>query len=160
VECEPHHGNIDPVTGIYTAPSSIVPASTATVTATLGDDPTVSASAVITLVPSGGSSGALPSEWQFASFGYAPNATATYGNGVFTMSAASNDMGGTSDSAGIAYQPLTGDGTVVARIAGTANAQSWTKTGIILRAVVSQTEGGNVWRDKYTGQKAALCACH
>jgi hypothetical protein len=59
----------------------------------------------------------LPNGWldsDVGSFGLFGNAT--YANGEFTVSGAGSEIYGTSDSFHFAYQALTGDGSIVARL--------------------------------------------
>ena len=41
--------------------------------------------------------------------------------------------GGTSDQFHYAYEPLTGDGSVVVRVASVQNVAAWVKAGIMIR---------------------------
>ena len=78
---------------------------------------------------------AVPEGWtsdDVGSTGLAGSATAT--NGTFTLRAAGTDIWGTTDSFHFVHGTLTGDGSIVARVAGLAGAKPWTKAGVMIRA--------------------------
>ena len=61
---------------------------------------------------------ALPLPWLDQDIGPVSIAgSATYSGGVFTVKGAGNNMTGTADGMHFLYQPLTGDGSIVARLA-------------------------------------------
>jgi regulation of enolase protein 1 (concanavalin A-like superfamily) len=77
---------------------------------------------------------ALPSPWASRDIGPSSvSGTASYSNGVFTLRGSGADVWGTSDAFRYAYQPLTGDGTVVARVASLEYVHAWTKAGVMIR---------------------------
>jgi hypothetical protein len=53
--------------------------------------------------------------------------------GVFTLHAAGSDIWGSSDSFHYVYQPLSGDGTLVAHVASQENSNEWAKAGLMVR---------------------------
>ena len=55
-------------------------------------------------------------------------------SGAFTVNGAGADVGGTADAFHFVYQPLTGDATIVARVASIQGGQAWTKVGVMIRA--------------------------
>src|SRR5207245_679763 len=57
----------------------------------------------------------------------------SYGSGTFTLSGWGCCLSGQTDSAQFAYQPLTGDGTIIARVASLANFTGSAKVGLIIR---------------------------
>jgi RHS repeat-associated protein len=57
--------------------------------------------------------------------------SATYANGVFTVKGAGNQIGGTADAFHFVYQPLSGDGTIVARVASTDS--GYVQAGAMIR---------------------------
>ena len=66
----------------------------------------------------------------------APSASpgsASYTNGTYTVSGAGEDVWGTADAFNYAYQTLSGDGQIVARVVTVANVASWTKAGVMIR---------------------------
>src|SRR6516165_3536063 len=114
----------------YTASWANVPAGSYTLTAraydTLGIS-TVSAPVHVMVT--------LPSPWQaqdIGSVGVAGNATSTSA-GAFTVSGSGADIWGTADAFQFVYQPLTGDGQIVARVASIQNTNSWAKAGVMIR---------------------------
>ena len=76
----------------------------------------------------------LPAGWKDANIG-SPGKTgsASYSNGTFTVNGGGSDVWGTSDQFNYAYQTLTGDGTIIARVAGQQNTDPWAKSGIMIR---------------------------
>lgn len=76
----------------------------------------------------------LPSPWSsgdIGATGLTGSASAT--NGTFTVSGAGADIWGTTDAFRYVYQPLTGDGTVIARVATIQNTSAYAKAGIMIR---------------------------
>ena len=76
----------------------------------------------------------LPNPWLNSDIGTATGGSATYNSGVFTVNGAGSDIGGTSDNFNYLYQAVSGDVTIVARLAsrvigGTVN----DKVGIMIR---------------------------
>jgi regulation of enolase protein 1 (concanavalin A-like superfamily) len=55
------------------------------------------------------------------------------GETTITVNGAGADVWGTADSLNFAYQPLTGDGQIVARVASLGNVEAWTKAGVMIR---------------------------
>jgi hypothetical protein len=75
------------------------------------------------------------SEWTARDIGAAGQVgTATSSGGTFTVSGAGADIWGTADAFHFAYRPLSGDVTIVARVASILGAQPWTKVGVMIRA--------------------------
>src|SRR5207253_3575047 len=61
--------------------------------------------------------GSLPTGWNASGINMGTNPTsATYASGVYTLQNQAGQLGGTSDSLEFAYVPMTGDGTIVARM--------------------------------------------
>ncbi len=82
----------------------------------------------------GGGGGTLPSPWTDKDVGSVPIAgSAQYSNGTFTVTASGADIWGTADAFHFVYQPLNGDGTIQARVASVQNANSWSKSGMMIR---------------------------
>jgi PLD-like domain len=83
---------------------------------------------------SGGITGNLPSGWSDQDVGSVGVAgSASYSNGVFAINGAGADIWGTADAFHYAYQSLSGDGQIVARVASVANVNAWTKAGVMIR---------------------------
>jgi hypothetical protein len=73
----------------------------------------------------------LPSGWVDGDVGTVGTVgTATYANGVFTVSGAGGGLGGTVDAFHFAYQTLSGDGSIVARV---VSATSQATVGVMVR---------------------------
>ena len=87
----------------------------------------------------GTSSGStLPQGWTDADVGATgTTGSASYSNGTFTVAGAGADVWGTADAFHYAYTPLTGDGTIVARVASIQMIDAWTKAGVMIRGSLS-----------------------
>jgi RHS repeat-associated protein len=73
--------------------------------------------------------------------------TATYANGTITINATGQSIGGTADQMHFVYQPLSGDGTIVARVVsltGTSAAQA----GVMVRETLD-TSSTNAYTQSY-----------
>jgi regulation of enolase protein 1 (concanavalin A-like superfamily) len=78
----------------------------------------------------------LPSGWSHGDVGAvgpAGNAGYDVGTQTFTVTGAGADVWGTADAFQYAYTPLTGDGTIVARVASVSAGAAWVKAGVMLR---------------------------
>jgi beta-glucanase (GH16 family) len=53
--------------------------------------------------------------------------------GTFLVNGSGADVWGTADAFNYLYQPLTGDGEVVARVTGVGNTDPWAKAGVMIR---------------------------
>ena len=81
----------------------------------------------------GGSGGPPPSPWVDQDVGAVDAAGgASWSSGTFTVSGAGN-VWGTSDTFNFVNQPVTGDVTVVARLASLQNTNTYAKAGIMIR---------------------------
>jgi poly(hydroxyalkanoate) depolymerase family esterase len=79
---------------------------------------------------------ALPFPWitqDVGSVGVAGSAAYTYSNGVFSVTGSGADIWGSSDAFRFAYVPITGDCTIVARVASEQNVDGWSKAGVMIR---------------------------
>ncbi|WP_218032105.1 discoidin domain-containing protein [Dictyobacter kobayashii] len=93
--------------------------------------PTPTPNPTSTPTPTGGS---LPAPWQqqdIGSVGQAGSASAS--NGTFTVTGSGNDIWDTADAFQYVSQPLSGDGTIVARIDSQQNTDGWAKAGVMIR---------------------------
>ena len=128
-----------------TAPYSItwnnVPAGSYNLTAVAtdsGNASTTSGIVSISVSPGEPPPTGLPSGWSSADIGATGAAgSATFSNGTFTVSGAGADVWGTADQLHYAYRSLTGDGTIVARVASIQFVHAWTKAGVMIRNSVS-----------------------
>lgn len=75
---------------------------------------------------------ALPAPWHEEEIGLIAG-SASYANSAFSLKAASGDIWGTYDTFRFVWQPLAGDGQIVARVSGFQNAHPWAKAGVIMR---------------------------
>jgi uncharacterized repeat protein (TIGR01451 family) len=78
--------------------------------------------------------GPLPSPWTDTDVGSPAIAgSASYNNGVFAVNGAGADIWGTNDQFHYVDQPLTGNGTIVARLTSMTNTSSNAKAGVIIK---------------------------
>src|SRR5271166_1750063 len=59
--------------------------------------------------------------------------SASYSNGVFTVKGGGSDIWGSTDQFNYVSQPLTGNGTIVARVTSQSNTDSWAKSGVMIK---------------------------
>jgi regulation of enolase protein 1 (concanavalin A-like superfamily) len=80
----------------------------------------------------------LPDGWSSRDIGaVAATGNAGYADGVFTVNGSGADVWGTSDELRFVYRTLTGDATIVARVASVENLDPWTKAGVMIRDAVT-----------------------
>jgi phosphatidylserine/phosphatidylglycerophosphate/cardiolipin synthase-like enzyme len=96
------------------------------------------AGSVWSFTTSGSTAGSLPSGWNDGDVGSVGAAgVASYGGGTFNVSGSGADIWGAADAFHFAYQSMTGNGQLVARVASLANVSSWTKAGVMIRGSLS-----------------------
>ena len=77
---------------------------------------------------------ALPPEWTATDVGApALRGSATVSSQTYAISAAGTDIWGAADQFTFVHRTLTGDGTIVARVASIEAAHAWTKAGVMMR---------------------------
>jgi regulation of enolase protein 1 (concanavalin A-like superfamily) len=76
---------------------------------------------------------ALPAPWAGVNVGAPTAGSASAAGGTFTVSGAGADIYDTSDAFYFVYQPLTGDGTLTARVVSQQNTDVWAKAGVMMR---------------------------
>jgi hypothetical protein len=78
--------------------------------------------------------GGLPSPWVSQDVGDAGLAgSASFAGGVFTVNGSGADIWGGADAFQYVYQPLSGDGQIIARVTGVQNTSAFAKGGVMLR---------------------------
>ena len=98
---------------------------------------TTSAAVTITVVDT---SAGLPSGWRDYDVGSTGAlGSATFASGVFTVNGAGADVWGTSDAFTYAETELSGDGSIVARVASVSDQANWVKAGVMIRAGLSDS---------------------
>jgi len=106
---------------------------TVTITGTSGSlTHTTSFSLTVRLIPT------LPSVWTDGDIG-APGVagSASYANNVFTVSGAGAQIYGTADAFHFVYQPLSGDGTIIARLVSLQGGSGYVSAGVMIREALS-----------------------
>ena len=94
---------------------------------------TTSATVTVT-VSSGPPPAGLPAPWQTQDIGaVGVSGTATAASGTFTVEGGGADVWGTADAFRYVFQPLSGDGDVIARVATMENVHAWVKGGVMIR---------------------------
>ncbi len=77
----------------------------------------------------------MPPPWQTQDIGAVGVAgSSLYANGVFTVSGAGADIQGSADAFRFDYMTVTGDCTIIARVASVQNIDPWSKAGVMIRA--------------------------
>jgi len=89
----------------------------------------------------------LSGVWRHCDIGPSAGGGAEVSNGVFTVTGYGSDIWNKTDGLHYVYQPLTGDGQVVARVLGMAGANPWAKAGLMIRETLD------------AGSKHATLAC-
>jgi hypothetical protein len=76
----------------------------------------------------------VPAGWSTSDLGAVGVAgSASETSGTFTVAGSGADIWGTADAFRYAYQQVTGDTTMVARVATVQNVNVWTKAGVMIR---------------------------
>jgi hypothetical protein len=80
----------------------------------------------------------LPSPWQWQDIGaVGAEGSAAFDTGVFTVLGAGADIQGTADAFCYAYMTVTGDCSIVARVANVPNINAWSKAGAMIRETLA-----------------------
>lgn len=81
-------------------------------------------------------------QWANADIGTPPVAgSGTYNatSQTYTVTGSGADIWGSSDSFHYSYQPLSGDGVIIARVNSVANTDPWAKAGVMIRETLTPT---------------------
>ncbi len=82
----------------------------------------------------------LPSPWNNTDIGNPViSGNASYSNGTFTINASGADIWNNSDQFHFTYQPLKGDGEIIAQINSISATNPWAKGGLMIRETLSPT---------------------
>lgn len=82
---------------------------------------------------------ALPTGWAHGDIGsVGPSGDAAYDatSTLFTVKGAGADVWGSNDAFHYAYRSMTGDGSIIARVATVSSTHAWVKAGVMIRATV------------------------
>jgi regulation of enolase protein 1 (concanavalin A-like superfamily) len=94
-------------------------------------------SGAVTVTVAGGAP-ALPSPWEQRDIGSVGAAgDASLSGSTWTIRGSGADVWGTADAFHLVYQPMTGDGSVIARVASVQNVDQWTKAGVMIRETLT-----------------------
>jgi hypothetical protein len=89
---------------------------------------------LLLLAARGVSAQALPSGWASADIGAVGAAgSASFNGAAFSVAGAGADIWNTADAFRFVYTSMTGEGTIVTRVASEQNVASWTKAGVMIR---------------------------
>jgi regulation of enolase protein 1 (concanavalin A-like superfamily) len=93
----------------------------------------------VTLSGAGGGGGStLPPGWADGGIGAVTIAgSADYSSGTFTVTASGADVWGTADAFHFVYQPLSGNGTITARVDSVQETYVWSKAGVMIRETLA-----------------------
>src|SRR4051812_766518 len=76
----------------------------------------------------------MPADWSHQDVGAVGIAgDATFNASTYMLTGAGADVWGIADAFHFAYQSLTGDGSIIARVAAVQNVNAWTKAGVMIR---------------------------
>ncbi len=77
----------------------------------------------------------------------APAGNTTFSNGAYTLTASGTDIWNTADTFQYAYETLTGNGEIVARLVSANTADFWTKAGVMIRGDLSASSANVIMLD-------------
>jgi phosphatidylserine/phosphatidylglycerophosphate/cardiolipin synthase-like enzyme/regulation of enolase protein 1 (concanavalin A-like superfamily) len=124
----------------YSLGWSGVPAGTYSLTAVATDnDAATKTSAAVSITVNGNNPPpGLPAGWSHADIGTTgTTGNASFSSGTFSVTGSGADVWGTADQLHFAYTPLSGDGTIIARVASIQFVANWTKAGVMIRNSLS-----------------------
>src|SRR5439155_7382336 len=100
-------------------------------TNSVGDSPYSSTASAQT---SAQTSSSLPNPWQQGDVGAVGVAgSASYSSGTFSIDGGGGVIWTNADAFRFIYQPINGDGTVIARVTSVENTAGWAKAGVMIR---------------------------
>jgi len=133
VDGESRAGSVEPGADTFVA-TSTAPASTESSSATADSTAITLAAPSQDVTAAAVTAAAVPSPWQTRDIGSPSLAgDASYTSGTFTLKGTGANIGGTSDQFRFVYQPLAGDGQIVARAASLTNTNALAKAGVMIR---------------------------
>ena len=129
VDGEARSASVEPGADTMVASPAVASASSPAATAT-GGVSTLAAPAPDATAAAVTAAATLPSPWLTRDIGSPSLAgDASYASGTFTLKGTGSDIGSTSDQFRFVYQPLAGDGQIVARVTSMTNTHAWAKAG-------------------------------
>jgi len=114
-------------------------ATTGTATATIsGTSGSLTNTSTLGLTVTAATGLTLPSGWADGDIGsVGPAGSVSYANGTFTVNASGSYIWGTADGFNFAYQPLVGNGTMVARVVSLHGGASSESAGVMIRETLT-----------------------
>jgi len=79
----------------------------------------------------------LPNSWLDQDVGSVVAGSASFSNGTFTVNGAGAQIYGTADAFHFVYQPLSGDGTIIARLVSLQGGSGYVTAGVMIREALS-----------------------
>jgi hypothetical protein len=129
-------GNVQVATGA--TPTISLAAGVHVLTLTVTDNAGATATDGVTITVNSGVVCSLPTGWTSRDIGAVGRAgAACETSGEFTLNASGSDIWGTADQFHYAYQPLSCNGEIVARVNSLTNNDPWTKAGVMIRESLS-----------------------
>ncbi|CAI6083108.1 fibronectin type III domain-containing protein [Cohnella sp. JJ-181] len=125
------------------------------------------ASSALSVTTNAPAPSSLPSPWLTQDIGSVGVAgSATYSGGVYTVNGSGADIGGTADAFRFVYQPMSGDGSIVAKVVSMDNTNTGARAGVMMResldansremtVALSPTSGAKVIKRLSTGGTTA-----
>jgi phosphatidylserine/phosphatidylglycerophosphate/cardiolipin synthase-like enzyme len=108
------------------------------VSRTMANLSATSATGSFTTTGTASTNGVLPSGWSTKDIGTVGAAGgAGYASGKFTVQGSGTDIWNSADEFRFVYKTLTGNGSIVARVATVSNTASWTKAGVMMRETLT-----------------------
>ena len=102
------------------------------------DDSALATATLDNVSVSSAASASLPSGWSNGDVGTVSAAgRSSYASGTFTVTGSGADIWGSADEFQYAYTTLSGDGSIVARVASVQHVADWTKAAVMIRASLS-----------------------
>jgi regulation of enolase protein 1 (concanavalin A-like superfamily) len=122
----------------YTATWSNVGAGTYTLTAKAFDTLGATTTSGPVHITVSNAAGGVPPPWATQDIGAVSPAGSATGDGVaFTVQGAGDDIWNGADAFRFVYEPLTGDGHIIARVTSVQNTNGWAKAGVMIREDLS-----------------------
>jgi glucose/arabinose dehydrogenase/regulation of enolase protein 1 (concanavalin A-like superfamily) len=122
----------------YTYNWSNVAVGSYSLTARATDDKGATTTSAPVSITVSSSSGSLPAPWLDQDIGVlGVPGSASYSNGTFTVAGSGTDIWSSSDQFHFVYQPMSGDGQIVAWVASVQNTNAAARSGVMIRRTLA-----------------------